>query len=97
MKLQILLLKSFFTLILINCLIERGKPYDVDVLQAELTRFERFIKDHGFYGFSGDHISFRVDSTIGNRQVNIYYGIKKLTKIDNYNRITFMHLIPFTG
>lgn len=74
----------------INCLIQRGKPYDVDVLQAELTRVERYIKNHGFYGFSADYISFRVDSTIGNRQVNIYYGIKKFAKIDNYNRITYI-------
>ncbi len=74
----------------INCLIQRGKPYDVDVLQAELTRVERYIKNHGFYGFSADYISFKVDSTLGNRQVNIYYGIKKLTKIDNYNRITYI-------
>ena len=74
----------------INCLIQRGKPYDVDVLQAELSRVERYIKNHGFYGFSADHISFRVDSTIGNRQVNIIYGIKKFPKVDNYNRITYI-------
>ncbi|MCX6325322.1 MAG: BamA/TamA family outer membrane protein [Bacteroidia bacterium] len=75
----------------VNCVIERGKPYDVDVLQAERSRFERFIKDHGFYGFSGDHIFFRVDSTIGNRQVDIYYGVKNFTKVDAFNRIS---LIP---
>lgn len=40
----------------VNCLIERGKPYDVDVLQSERTRLERTVKDRGFYGFSGDHI-----------------------------------------
>jgi outer membrane protein assembly factor BamA len=74
----------------VNCIIERGKPYDVDVLQAERSRFERFIKDHGFYGFSGDHIYFRVDSTVGNRQVNIYYGIKNFTKLDAFNRISIV-------
>ena len=72
----------------INCLITRGKPIDVDVLKAEQTRFERFIKDRGFYGFSGDHIHFRVDSTIGNREVDIYYGVKKFMRIDNESRIT---------
>ena len=74
----------------INCLIQRGKPYDVDLLQAERSRFERYIKNHGFYGFSSDHISFGVDSTIGNRQVNLYYNIKKLAKADNYNRILYV-------
>jgi len=71
----------------VNCLIDRGKPYDVDVLQAERLRFERFIKDHGYYGFSGDHIYYRIDSTIGNREVNIYYGIKDFMKLDENNRI----------
>jgi len=72
----------------INCLIRRGNPYDVDVLQAEITRIERYVKNHGFYAFSADDVSFRVDSTISDRQVTIYYDIKKFTKIDNYNRIT---------
>jgi outer membrane protein assembly factor BamA len=73
----------------VSCLIERGKPYDVDKLQAERTRFERYVRDHGFYGFSADYISFRVDSTIGNRQVNLYYEIRELMKLDNNNRITY--------
>jgi hypothetical protein len=70
----------------LNCVIVRGKPYDVDVLQAERSRFERIVKDHGFYGFSGDFIFFKVDSTVGNRQVDIYYGVKNLIKLDPYNR-----------
>lgn len=72
----------------INCLIRRGNPYDVDLLQAEIKRIERYIKNHGFYAFSADDVSFRVDSTVGDRQVNLYYDIKKFTKIDSYNRIT---------
>ena len=71
----------------VNCLIERGQPYDVDVLRSEQSRFERYVKDRGFYGFSGEHIFFRVDSTLGNRQVDIYYEIKNFTKIDAPNRI----------
>ncbi len=74
----------------LNCIIERGKPYEVEVLQAERSRFERFVRDHGFYGFSGEHIYFRVDSAVGNRQVDIYYGIKNFTKIDEFNRITLV-------
>jgi outer membrane protein assembly factor BamA len=72
----------------LNCVISKGKPYDVDVIQSERSRFERFVKDHGFYSFSGDHISFRIDSTVGNRQVDIYYIIKNYTKIDTLNNIT---------
>ncbi len=72
----------------VNCIIKRGKPYDVDVLLAERTRFERYIRDHGFYGFSNDYIWFKVDSTVGNRQVNIKYNIRNFTKLDSYNRIS---------
>lgn len=75
-------IRKLFNFDSVNCLIERGKPYDVDVLQAERTRFERFIKDRGFYGFSTDHIYFRIDSTIGNRQVNIYYGIRNFMRLE---------------
>lgn len=70
-----------------NCIIEKGKPYDVDVLQAERSRFERFIRDHGFYGFSGDHIFFRIDSTVGTRQVDIYYGVKNFSRLDSYGLV----------
>ena len=70
----------------INCLIERGKPYDVDILQAERVRLERSIRDMGYYSFSaGDNIYFRIDSTIGNRKVNIYYGVKQQLKFDLNN------------
>jgi outer membrane translocation and assembly module TamA len=83
-------IRKLFNFDSVNCLIERGKPYDVDLLQAERTRFERFIKDRGFYGFSTDHIFFRVDSAIGNRQVNIYYGIKNFMSLDNYGRPVYV-------
>ncbi|MDQ1332523.1 MAG: hypothetical protein QG576_558, partial [Bacteroidota bacterium] len=74
----------------VNCMIERGKPYDMDLLQAERSRLERLVKDNGFYGFSGDHILFNVDSTIGNRQIDIYYIVKMLSKADDNNRIVLV-------
>lgn len=72
----------------VNCVIVRGKPYDVDVLQAERTRFERFIRDHGFYGFSNDYISFKIDSTVGNRQVDIRYIVRNFSRLDQDNTIS---------
>ncbi len=81
-------IRKYFYFDSVNCLIERGKPYDVDVLQSERQRLERYIKNRGYYGFSGDHIYFNVDSTIGNRQVNIYYGIRNFVRFDEYKRPT---------
>jgi outer membrane protein assembly factor BamA len=63
-----------------SCLIERGKPYDMDKMQAERSRVERFVRDRGFYNFTGENILFRVDSTIGNRQVNVYYLVRSYQK-----------------
>ncbi len=83
-------IKKLFYFDSVNCLIERGRPYDVDILQAERSRFERFIKDRGFYGFSSDYINFRIDSTIGHRQVNIYYGIKNFMKLDEHNKVSLV-------
>lgn len=80
----------------INCVIERGKPCDFDKLQAERARLERSIRDMGFYNFSGDDIYFRVDSTIGNRQVNLYYGIKKFMTVGRNNTQVFVPHSPFT-
>lgn len=82
------LIGSWFYFDSLNCLIVRGRRYDVDILQAEQQRFEKFIKDRGFYGFSREHIYFRVDSTIGNRQVDIYYGIRQFARVDENNRVT---------
>jgi len=64
----------------IACMFERGKPYDVDKLKAEQARVERFVRDVGFYNFTGDNINFRVDSTVGNRKVDIYYQVRSFTR-----------------
>ncbi|MFN8241051.1 MAG: BamA/TamA family outer membrane protein [Bacteroidales bacterium] len=59
----------------IDRLFRKGDPYDETVLKAEQTKMERIIRDLGFYNFSGDNVYFRIDSAIGNRQVDIIYGV----------------------
>ncbi|MGQ9620453.1 MAG: translocation and assembly module lipoprotein TamL [Bacteroidales bacterium] len=76
-----------------DCMIEKGKPYDVEILQAERARLERFIRDHGFYNFSAEHISFRIDSTIPGRQVDIIYSIRNFIRIGPDNKPV---LVPHT-
>jgi outer membrane protein assembly factor BamA len=71
----------------INSVIVRGKPYDVDILQQERLRFERLVRDHGFYEFSIDYISFEVDSTVGNRQVDISFVVRNFSRIDANNDV----------
>ena len=52
-------IQTLFNFDSINCLIQRGKPYDVDILQAERTRFERYVKNHGFYCIFSRSYSFQ--------------------------------------
>lgn len=80
-------LQLLYTFDSINSVIQRGKPYDVDVLQEERLRFERFVRDHGFYQFSTDYISYEVDSTIGNRQVDINLVVKNFSRVDENNNV----------
>jgi len=84
------LIRTYFYFDSVNCMIKRGRAYDTDILQAERTRFERFIKDRGFYAFSSDYINFGIDSTVGNRQVDIYYNIRNQVSTDNFNRTTLV-------
>lgn len=72
------------------CLIERGRPYDADKLQAERERLELMVRNHGFYNFSAENIYFRVDSTISGRKVDIFYGIRNPIRIGTDNRPMIM-------
>jgi outer membrane translocation and assembly module TamA len=81
------IIRDYFYFDSVNCLIHRGKPYDVDVLIAERARVERFIRDKGFYAFSSEFISFNVDSMIGNRQIDIYYNIRNSVSVDKSNNL----------
>lgn len=84
------LIRTYFYFDSVNCMIKRGEPYDVDILQKERSRFERYVRDRGFYSFSSDYISFDIDSTVGKRQVDIYYNIRNTVNMDNFNRVTIL-------
>lgn len=64
----------------INCLFEPGQRYDIDALEGEMMRLQRFVRDLGYYNFSRDNIKFEGDTTVGNHQVDINL------KVSNYRR-----------
>jgi outer membrane protein assembly factor BamA len=70
----------------VNCMIERGMIYDVDLLTKERRRLERFIRDVGFYTFSTENIFFRVDSSLMRHQVIINYVVSPAVTVDNQGR-----------
>ena len=56
-----------------------GKPYDLDVIQAERNRIDGFLKEKGFFYFNPDYIYVATDSSIGNHEVNLYVNTKPTT------------------
>jgi len=73
----------------VNCLIERGMLYDVDLLQKERQRLERFVRDIGFYTFSTENIYFRIDSALMSHQVIVNYVVTPRSTTDSRGRPSY--------
>lgn len=57
-------------------LLAPGDPYDLDVIKNERVRIDKELKNRGYYYFTPDYIIARVDSTVGEHQVDIYLRVK---------------------
>ncbi len=66
-----------------NSLLFREKNYDADVMQLERERITTALNNNGYWLFTKDYIYYEIDSTIGNKKVNITLGIKNLAS--NYS------------
>ena len=55
---------------------KKGDRYDLNDLEEERVRLEGELKNKGFYFFEDNHILFRADSTVGDRQVDIFMTVK---------------------
>lgn len=73
----------------VNCTIERGMRYDVDLLQKERQRLERFIRDIGFFAFSTENIYFRIDSALRSHQVTVEYVLSRRATSDSQGRTVY--------
>lgn len=51
--------------------IHQGDVYDQDLLGAERSRMDELLKNNGYFSFSKQYITFKVDSTVGDHQVSI--------------------------
>jgi len=60
-------------------LLKKGDPYNLDVIKAERTRIDIRMKQRGFFYFSPDNLLIRVDSTVGDHQVDMTLLIKRST------------------
>ncbi|MDE6159966.1 MAG: BamA/TamA family outer membrane protein [Bacteroidaceae bacterium] len=52
-------------------LLQKGIPFDVNLLEQERVRLNTLIRNHGYYRFNKDNIHFRADTTGGPDKVRL--------------------------
>jgi outer membrane protein insertion porin family len=57
-------------------LLRSGQHYQLNRLKEERERIDKHLKELGYFYFHPDFLLFQVDSTVGNRQVDLQLGIK---------------------
>ena len=60
--------------------IKKNKPLDMDVLENERQRIRDVLRDEGYFYFTKDYVKFKIDTTIGNKEVNVYVQIENKNK-----------------
>lgn len=61
--------------------LEKGKPFDLDVIKGERSRIDAYLKERGFYFFNPEYILVKTDSTNGDHLTNMYITIKPGTPV----------------
>lgn len=56
-----------------------GNPYDLNTIKEERERIDERLKNRGYYYFNPDYILVQVDSTVGDRQVDLIVKVKDET------------------
>lgn len=57
-------------------ILQKGDPFNLDVVKGERLRIDAALKEQGFYYFSPDDLIVLVDSTSGSDQANLYVNLK---------------------
>ncbi|MDQ3190763.1 MAG: BamA/TamA family outer membrane protein [Bacteroidota bacterium] len=61
----------------INSLLQINEPYNLEKLIAERVRIDSTLKNLGYFYFNPDYLIFKIDSTRGSREVNVFLSIKE--------------------
>ena len=56
--------------------LQTGEPYRLKDLEAEMKRVEKLVKDNGYYYFDSRYLIFKADTTVGERQVDLFMGFE---------------------
>lgn len=65
-------------------LIRLGELFDTDKLAAERARITKYLLNNGYYFFNKEFVYFKIDSTVGDHELNIELGIQNYKVKDVY-------------
>ncbi|MEO6883111.1 MAG: BamA/TamA family outer membrane protein [Bacteroidia bacterium] len=60
-----------------NCLVNQGAIYDLDILEKERDRLTTLLNNDGYFDFTKNYIYYSVDTTIGNRMLDVTIDFSK--------------------
>ncbi|MDB4533363.1 BamA/TamA family outer membrane protein [Vicingaceae bacterium] len=60
-----------------------GNTFDIDILDKQRETIKREMKNLGYYYFNKDYVKYKVDSTVGNKEIAIKLYINNETIKDN--------------
>jgi outer membrane protein insertion porin family len=66
-------------------LLRPGKPYNLDLIKGERERIDDRLKNKGYYFFKPDYLLVKVDSTVGDHQVDMHLTLKEETPPEAYH------------
>ena len=78
-------------------LLKKGEPYNLDVIKNERTRIDTRLKQNGHYYFRPDDLLIRVDSTVGDHQVDMTLIIKKSTPPEAFKIYRINEVVVFAN
>jgi outer membrane protein assembly factor BamA len=70
--------------------IQVGGLLDEADLDAEREHYTTYMKDHAFFGFTKNYVSFVVDSTIGNHRADVVIYVHEKMKADSSGTLPHM-------
>jgi outer membrane protein assembly factor BamA len=72
--------------------LEKGEPFDLDVIKAERERIDARLKEQGFYYFSPDHLLILADTTEKKDSVVLSITVKRNTPRIAQERYTIRNI-----
>ncbi len=71
-----LLAKTYPDALVGQSLLQEGKPFDLDLLDNERARVNKFLRDRGYFEFSRDYVEYLADTTQAEEQVDVVVRIR---------------------